>query len=286
VEQIALFAVHGITYSGLLFLIASGLTMVFSMMRIMNFAHASFYMLAAYISYSILLKTGQFWICFVLCPMLLFLIGSIVERFMIRKVHPQGLLYDLLLTFGLGFVLDESVKWIWGTMPLALDLTGFLVSSFSVGGIIYPVYRMFILTVSILLMAMMALVLFKTNLGIIIRAAVDDNLMANALGINIPTLFNVVFAFGAALAALAGVVAGPLFTVSTDLASLVLMDGFVVVILGGLGSLGGSIIAALIIGQLQSFGALLIPKLSMLLVYALMAVVLAFKPTGLLGERK
>lgn len=280
-----LFFVHGITYSGLLFLIASGLTMVFSMMRIMNFAHASFYMLAAYISYSILLRTGQFWLCMLLSPIALFVIGSLVEKFLIRRVHSFGLVYDLLLTFGLGYALDEMVKWIWGTMPLHLNLV-FATSSITVFDTTYPVYRLFILAVSILVIGMLVLILFKTNLGIIIRAAVDDNEMANALGINIPILFNGVFAFGAALAALAGVVAAPLFTVSTDLASLVLIDGFVVVILGGLGSLGGAVLASFIIGQLQSFGVLLMPQISMIFIYVLMAVVLVFKPSGLLGDRK
>ena len=280
-----LFFVHGITYSGLLFLIASGLTMVFSMMRIMNFAHASFYMLAAYISYSIMLRTGQFWLCMLLSPIVLFIIGALVERFLIRRVHSFGLVYDLLLTFGLGYVLDELVKWIWGTMPLDLNLA-FSTSSITVYGTTYPVYRLFILGVSIVVIGMLILVIFKTNLGIIIRAAVDDSEMANALGINIPILFNGGFAFGAALAGLAGVVAAPLFTVSTDLASLVLIDGFVVVVLGGLGSLGGAVLASFIIGQLQSFGCLLMPEISMIFIYVLMAVVLVFKPSGLLGGKK
>jgi branched-chain amino acid transport system permease protein len=285
VKTFILFFVHGITYSGLLFLIASGLTMVFSMMRVMNFAHASFYMLAAYISYSIMLRTGQFWLCMILSPIVLFVIGSFVEKFLIRRVHSFGLVYDLLLTFGLGYALDEMVKWIWGTMPLDLNLA-FATSSITVLGTTYPVYRLFILGVSILVIWMLILILFKTNLGIIIRAAVDDSEMANALGINIPILFNGVFAFGAALAALAGVVAAPLFTVSTDLASLVLIDGFVVVILGGLGSLGGAVLASFLIGQLQSFGSLLMPQISMIFIYVLMAVVLVFKPSGLLGNQK
>ena len=284
-ETIILFFIHGITYSGLLFLIASGLTMVFSMMRVMNFAHASFYMLAAYISYSVMARTGQFWLCLIISPMVLFVIGSLVERFLIRRVHSYGLVYDLLLTFGLGFALDEIVKWIWGTMPLDMNLA-FATSSITVLGVTYPVYRLFILAIAIAVLAMLILILFKTNLGIIIRAAVDDSEMANALGINIPILFNSVFAFGSALAALAGVVAAPLFTISTDLASLVLIDGFVVVVVGGLGSLGGAVLAALIIGQLQSFGMLLMPHISMIFIYVLMAVVLVFKPSGLLGARK
>jgi branched-chain amino acid transport system permease protein len=219
----------------------------------------------------------QCWLCMLLSPIALFVIGSLVEKFFIRRVHSFGLVYDLLLTFGLGYAMDEMVKWIWGTMPLDLNLT-FATRSITVFSTTYPVYRIFILGISILVIGMLILILFKTNIGIIHRA--------NALGINIPILFNGVFAFGAALAALAGVVAAPLFTVSTDLASLVLIDGFVVVILGGLGSLGGAILSSFLIGQLQSFGSLLMPQISMIFIYVLMAVVLVFRPSGLLGNQK
>jgi len=284
-SQIIVFSLHGLTYAGLLFLIASGLTIVFGMMRILNFAHASFYMLGAYLSYTLFLKTGHFWVCLIVSPALLFLIGILVERFLIRKVHPLGLVYDLLLTFGLGYVLGEIVKWIWGTMPLSVKVEGFLAGSLTLLGITYPVYRLFILGVALGIGVGLALILFKTTLGIIIRAAVDDSEMCNALGINIPLIFGGVFGFGVALAGFAGVMAGPLLTISTDMANMVLLDAFVVVIVGGLSSLGGAVLAAVIIGQLQSFGALLIPEVSMVLIYVLMALVLIFKPSGLLGKK-
>jgi len=284
-SQFVIFGLHGLTYAGLLFLIASGLTIVFGMMRILNFAHASFYMLGAYLSYSLYLWTGYFWVCLIISPALLFLIGVWVERSLIRKVHSLGLVYDLLLTFGLGYVLGEIVKWIWGTMPLSVKLEGFLAGSMTLLGITYPVYRLFILLVALGIGIGLALILFRTNLGIIIRAAVDDSEMCNALGINIPLIFGGVFGFGVALAGFAGVMAGPLLTISTDMANMVLLDAFVVVIVGGLSSLGGAVLASLIIGQLQSFGALLIPEISMVLIYVLMALVLIFKPSGLLGKK-
>lgn len=284
-NQIIIFGLHGLTYAGLLFLIASGLTIVFGMMRILNFAHASFYMLGAYISYTLFLRTGNFWACLIISPALLFLIGVLVERYLIRKVHSLGLVYDLLLTFGLGYVLGEIVKWIWGTMPLSVKVEGFLAGSLTLLGITYPVYRLFILLVALGIGIGLALILFKTTLGIIIRAAVDDNEMCNALGINIPLIFGGVFGFGVALAGFAGVMAGPLLTISTEMAGMVLLDAFVVVIVGGLSSLGGAVLASLIIGELQSFGALLIPEVSMVLIYVLMALVLIFKPSGLLGKK-
>jgi branched-chain amino acid transport system permease protein len=284
-SQIIIFVLHGLTYAGLLFLIASGLTIVFGMMRILNFAHASFYMLGAYLSYTLFLKTGHFWACLIISPALLFLIGVLVERVLIRKVHSLGMVYDLLLTFGLGYVLGEIVKWIWGTMPLSVKVEGFLAGSLTLLGITYPVYRLFILLVALGIGVGLALILFKTTLGIIIRAAVDDSEMCNVLGINIPLIFGCVFGFGVALAGFAGVMAGPLLTISTDMANMVLLDAFVVVIVGGLSSLGGAVLASLIIGQLQSFGALLIPKVSMVLIYVLMALVLIFKPSGLLGKK-
>jgi branched-chain amino acid transport system permease protein len=286
VNEFIIFALHGVSYSGLLFLIASGLTIVFGMMGVLNFAHASFYMVGAYLSFTVFAKTGQFWLSLILCPIMLFIVGCIVERFLIRKVHSAGMVYDLLLTFGLGYVLGDIVKWVWGTMPLRVTVSGILADSVTILGLTYPIYRLFILFVSIIICIIMALILFKTKLGIIIRAAVDDNEMCNALGTNIPLIFNGVFGFGASLAALAGVIAGPLLTISADMANLVLLDAFVVVIVGGLGSLVGGILAALIIGQLQSFGVLLIPKISMVLIYVLMAVVLIFKPSGLLGKRE
>jgi len=279
------FFLHGLTYAGLLFLVSSGLTLVFGMMNVLNFAHATFYMLGAYFSWTLLRVTGNFWLSLVVAPIALFVIGAVVERFLLRRVHVLGHVHELLLTFGLAYIIMESVKWIWGTKPLAAPITGFLAQSVDLFGIIYPVYRLFVFSASILIGLIMAVVLFKTRVGIVIRGAVDDAAMVGALGINVPVLFMATFGFGAALSGFAGVIAGPLMTTFPGMADAILVDAFVVIVIGGLGSLGGAVLASLMIGQLQAFGVLLFPKFSLALIYLLMAAVLVVKPSGLFGRQ-
>jgi branched-chain amino acid transport system permease protein len=285
-NEVSVFFLHGLAYAGLLFLVSAGLTLVFGMMNVLNFAHAAMYMLGAYFSFTLLQVTGQFWLCLIVCPLLLFIIGALVERFLLRRVHVYGHLHELLLTFGLAYILTELVKWIWGNYPLAVNIGGFLGTTIQLFGITYPVYRIFIFVCAILVGTAMALILFRTRLGIILRAAVNDSEMVNALGFNVPLVFTGVFAFGAALSGLAGVIAGPLLTTYPGMAHEILIDAFVVIVVGGFGSLGGAVVASLLIGELQSFGVLLFPKLSLALVYMLMAAVLIVKPSGLFGEKQ
>jgi len=285
-SEVSVFFLHGLAYAGLLFLVSAGLTLVFGMMNVLNFAHAAMYMLGAYFSFTLLHVTGQFWLCLFVCPLLLFIIGALVERFLLRRAHVYGHLHELLLTFGLAYIITELVKLIWGNFPLAVNIGGFLGTTVQLFGIIYPVYRIFIFVCAILVGTVMALVLFRTRLGIILRAAVNDSEMVNALGFNVPLVFTGVFAFGAALSGLAGVIAGPLLTTYPGMAHEILIDAFVVIVVGGFGSLGGAVVASLLIGELQSFGVLLFPKLSLALVYMLMAAVLIIKPSGLFGEKQ
>ena len=282
--DIPVFFLHGLAYAGLLFLVSSGLTLVFGMMNVLNFAHASFYMLGAYLSYSILRVTNSFWLSLILCPLLLFVIGALVERFLLRRVHTFGHVHELLLTFGLAYIITETVKWIWGNFPLAVNIGGYLSGQMSILGITYPVYRIFIIICALAVGLIMTLIIYKTRVGIIVRAAVNDNEMVNALGTNVPLVFMSVFAVGAALSGFAGVIAGPLLTTYPGMAAEILIDAFVVIVVGGFGSLGGAVLASVIIGELQSFGVLLFPKLSMALIYLLMAIILIIRPSGLFGE--
>jgi branched-chain amino acid transport system permease protein len=283
---IPVFFLHGLAYAGLLFLVSAGLTLIFGMMNVLNFAHAAMYMLGAYLSYTIVMQlTGQFWMAMVLVPLILFFIGALIERFLLRRVHAYGHVQELLLTFGLAYIVTELIKWHWGNYPLAVNLGGFLNGTVSIFGIIYPIYRIFIFVCAGVVGIIMALILYKTRLGIILRASVNDAEMANTLGVNVPRVFMGVFAFGTALSGFAGVIAGPLLSTFPGMAHEILIDAFVVIVVGGFGSLGGAIVASLIIGELQSFGVLLFPKLSMALVYLLMAVVLIIKPSGLFGEK-
>jgi branched-chain amino acid transport system permease protein len=285
-SEVVVFFLHGLAYAGLLFLVSSGLTLVFGMMNVLNFAHASFYMLGAYLAYSILKFSGSFWLALTVSPLVMLAIGAIVQKFMLRRVHAKGHVHELLLTFGLAYVIQEAVKFIWGTMPQAMTVSGFLAESVTLMGITYPVYRLFIFGMSLLVGIVMALVLYKTRVGIIVRAAVDDSDMVGALGINVPLYFMGVYAVGAALSAFAGVVAGPLLSVFPGMAESILVDAFVVIVVGGMGSLGGAVLASLIIGELQSFGVLWFPDFSLVLIYLLMALVLVIKPDGLLGEKQ
>jgi branched-chain amino acid transport system permease protein len=286
-SEIPIFFLHGLAYAGLLFLVSAGLTLVFGMMNVLNFAHAAMYMLGAYFSYSILLRfTGQLWLSLLVCPIILFVIGSLIERFLLRRVHAYGHVQELLLTFGLAYIITELVKWYWGNYPLAVNIGGFLGSTIQIFGMTYPVYRMFIFVCAVFVGTVMAFILYKTRLGIILRASVNDREMTNILGVNVPFVFIGVFGFGAALSGFAGVIAGPLLSTFPGMAQEILIDAFVVIVVGGFGSLGGAVVASFLIGELQSFGVLLFPNLSIALVYLLMAVVLITKPSGLFGEEQ
>ena len=279
-------SLHGLVYGMLLFLVASGLTLIFGMMGVLNFAHGALYMLGAYFSFSILRYTGHFWLSMLIAPFLVMAVGMVVERVFLRKVHAFGHAHELLLTFGIAYIIEELVKIIWGNEPLLVTLPPLLRGSTSVLGIEYPVYRLFILLVSFLVFAFLFGVLFKTRAGIIVRAAVSNKDMVNALGFNVPKIFLLLFGMGAWLAGLAGVIGGPYLITNPGMASTIIIDLFVVVVVGGLGSIEGALIASLLIGQLQSIGILILPQFAIVFEFLLMALVLIFRPHGLLGESK
>jgi len=279
-------AIHGLAYGMLLFLVASGLTMIFGMMGILNIAHASFAMLAAYFCYQVLLMTGNFWVALLIAPVLAGICGVLTERFLLRTVHKQGHLAELLITVGIAMVILESVKVGWGTESLVVKIPQSLSGLVNFAGLTYPIYRLFVIGLSTVVLGFMALILFKTRLGKIVRAAVSDADMVSALGINTPLVFMLVFGIGIWLAGVAGAVAGPLLTVFPGMADQLGMDAFVVVVVGGFGSLGGAFIVALFLGELNAYGIQFIPRLAPVLMFAFMAIVLAFKPMGLFGERE
>jgi branched-chain amino acid transport system permease protein len=279
-------AIHGLAYGMLLFLVASGLTMIFGMMGILNIAHASFAMLSAYFCYQVFLMTGNFWVGLVVAPVIAGFCGVLTERFLLRTVHKQGHLAELLITVGIMMVILELVKIGWGTESLVVKMPPSLSGLVKFAGLIYPVYRLFVIGLSIVILGIMALLLFKTRLGKIVRAAVSDADMVSSLGINTPLVFMLVFGIGIWLAGVAGAVAGPLLTVFPGMADQLGMDAFVVVVVGGFGSLMGAFIVALFLGELNAYGIQFIPRLAPVLMFAFMAIVLAFKPMGLFGERE
>ena len=286
IEIYTIQAIHGFVYGMLLFLVASGLTLVFGMMGVLNLAHASFYMLGAYFAYSVTNYLGSFWLSLLICPLIVGSLGVLIERFFLRKTYKGGHLPQLLLTFGLFFIFGELVRIVWGTVPLSVPAPRILSGDIPIAGMAYPIYRLFILGFSFLVLLGMALLLMRTRIGIIIRAAVSDSDMVEALGNNVPIVFMGVFGGGAALAAVAGVIAAPFLTTYLGMAGEVLFDCFVVIVVGGFGSLLGAFVASLMIGELQSFGILWIPRLALIFQFLLMAVVLVVRPTGLFGEKE
>lgn len=277
-------AMHGLVYGMLLFLVTSGLTLIFGMMGVLNIAHAAFYMVGAYFAYTLVAWTGNFWICLILAPIGVGLIGAFVERVLLRKVHAFGHAHELMLTFGVFYILAEVVKWIWGTYPLSVSPPSILAGSIPFAGGIYPTYRLFILLISAIVLLILAFIMQKTRIGITVRAAVFDNEMVDILGINVQAVFLGVFCIGSALAGLAGVVAAPFLTTYPGMGLEILIDAFVVIVIGGFGSVWGALLAALMIGELQSFGIMFIPELALVFQFLLMAIVLVLRPQGLFGE--
>ncbi|WPB57359.1 branched-chain amino acid ABC transporter permease [Xylophilus sp. GOD-11R] len=311
-DQLLISLLNGAIYGLLLFMVSAGLTLIFGMMGVLNFAHASFYMLGAYFAYTLQSVVG-FWAAVALSPVLVGLVGVVVERFFLRRVHHHGHAHELLLTFGLSFIIAELVKLFYGNFPVNYRIPASLdFSAFSLGGAQYPVYRVLMGGVAIVMFIAIWLLLTRTRVGIVVRSAIYRPRMAEALGHNVPLVFMGVFGVGAAMAGLAGAVAGAFYTTNPNMALELGVMVFVVVVVGGLGSLGGAMAASLLIGVITSLavsvdasladllapfggrawaegvGGLLTLKLSSLsatLPFALMLLILLVRPRGLLGEK-
>jgi len=276
--------IHGLAYGMVLFLVASGLTLIFGMMSILNIAHASFFMLGAYFCFQVLSMTGNYWVSLLVAPIAAGFLGALCERFLLRKVHAYGHVGELLLTVGVGMVILDGVKIFWGTQSLPITVPPILQGLLGIGGLEYPIYRLFIIGLAFVILGIMALLLYKTRLGMIVRGAVSDADMVNALGINVPMVFMLVFGVGTWLAGVGGVAISPIMTVHPGLADQVGMDAFVVVVTAGFGSLKGAFLVSIIFGLLNAYGVQFVSQLAPVLMFSFMAIVLAFKPVGFFGE--
>ncbi len=276
--------IHGLACGVVLFLVASGLTLIFGMMGILNIAHASFFMLGAYFCFQVLSMTGNFWVSLLVAPIAAGFIGVLCERFLLRKIHAYGHVGELLLTVGISMVILEGVKIFWGTQSLPITVPPILQGLLRIGGLEYPIYRLFIIGLAFVILGIMALLLYKTRLGMIVRGAVSDADMVDALGINVPVVFMLVFGVGTWLAGVAGVAVSPIMTVHPGLADQVGMDAFVVVVTAGFGSLKGAFLVSIIFGLLNAYGVQFVSQLAPVLMFSFMAIVLAFKPMGFFGE--
>jgi len=265
-----------------IWLVASGLTLIFGVLRVLNFAHGSFYMLGAYLCYTCLRFLGvNFWLGVILGPLAICLVGFLVERYLLRQVYDLELPYQLLLTFALVLIFDELVKMIWGAGSIGSPTVPGLSGSVEIAGRNFPTYNLFIMGFGPLVALVLWALLEKSWWGRIIRASASDREMASAIGVRVPSMYTAVFVFGAWLSALGGALAVPYVgLLTTGMGEAIIINAFVVVVIGGLGSLKGAFLGALFIGLLNSFGTRFLPSVDMFLTFILMGVVLLWRPQG------
>jgi len=271
---------------GLLLLIAIGLNIIYGINRVINLAHGSLYALGAYFGYTLVAKGLNFFLALLIAPIIVVGVGLAIERSVIAPIRARPMLYSLILTYGLMVCLDGLTKYVWGVQPHFIAIPAFLSQTIHIAGIPYPFYRFFMLLITAMVMVCLMFLLGRTKLGITMRAASNIPEMVSVLGINMNLVHGSVFALGCALAGIGGVIAGPLLTVYPMMGHEMLISCFVVLVIGGLGSLRGSVIAALLVGIVQTLGYIFITDYAMAVVYVLMAIVLSFMPRGLLGEGK
>jgi branched-chain amino acid transport system permease protein len=308
--------IDGLVTGLLLFMLSAGLTLIFSMMGVLNFAHASFYMLGAYFAYQISIYLG-FWMGLLIAPPLVGVMGALVERYGLRRVHQYGHVPELIFTFGLALLIEEVVQFIWGKSAMPYNAPEILqFSAFSIAGNAIPAYKIFMIFISIGIFLALLYVLTKTRVGMIIQAALSYPRTVEALGHNVPLVFMGVFGVGTALAGVAGVIAGPVLSTFPGMAVVLGSIVFVTIVIGGLGSLSGALVASLIIGWLTTFAKayniemeniltsigftkpepiwdsawqdlwnLTSPQIADILPYLLMVLILVFRPYGLFGKR-
>ena len=274
---------NGISYGALLFLLASGLSLIFGVMRIVNLAHGSYFMLGGYVGLTVALRTKSFTVACLAAAVAIALVGMGMERFFLRRLRGE-VLGQVLLTIGFALIFQDLALLIWGGDPYTVPIPQVLTGTVHVAGAVFPIYRIFIVGVAFAVGLGLWLVLDRTRAGAMIRAAVDDAEMAQGVGIDVPRVSLAVFALGAALAALGGVVGGGFLGVYPGADFEVLPYAFVVVIVGGLGSLPGAVAGSLLVGLLDNFGKALFPELSYFTLFAPMALILALRPTGLFGR--
>jgi branched-chain amino acid transport system permease protein len=290
--------INGLQLGILLFLLASGLTLIFGIMDFINLAHGSFYMLGAYFCATLTSLTGSFFLAALLAVGGVFIVGIIIEATIVKRLYRSDHLDHVLVTFGLILCFDSLVQMIWGPQGMVIPLPPFLDGQFHIGPLVFPIYRLLIIAAGLLVAIGLYLLVMKSRLGMLIRAGASNRVMVTALGVNINRLYRIVFALGAALAGLSGLLIAPITETSIGMGNGIIILAFVVIIVGGIGSIKGAFYAALIIGLIDTMGRSYLdgllklvmsiqnaetaaPALSAMLIYILMAVVLALRPQGL-----
>ena len=275
---------NGISFGMLLFLLAAGLSLIYGLMKILNLTHGSFYLWGGYVGLLVVRATGNLFLAVIASGLAIALIGALMERFLLRRLYHQEL-PQTLLTFGFLFIFSDLGIFIWGGNPQTMPRPAMLSQSVQLGDFFYPSYRLFIIAFGLLVAGLLWWIQEGTRVGAMLRAGVDDEEIARALGINVSLLFTLVFALGAFLAALGGTMGGPVIGVYPGADFDVMLLGFVVIIIGGLGSLRGALVGGLIVGLLDNFGKVFFPEFALFTIFAPMALILAVRPLGLFGQQ-
>ena len=283
-ELILMQLFSGVALGAILVLTALGLSIIFGMLGVVNFAHGALFMVGAYAGLWVASLTGSFWWGLLVAPVMIGLFGMLIEYFLIRPLYGRSIDDPLLLTFGLSYVLVEGVRIVFGTDGIPFPTPPALTGVLDLGVGFFPIYRIFVVGVVIVVVLLLWLGLEKTRFGLIVRAGARDPTMMRVLGVDISKVWLLVFGLGVGLASLGGVLSGPMRSVNPEMGSLVLAEAFVVTVIGGLGSLLGSIIAGLAVGIVISMTALFAPEMATIVMFALMALVLLIRPQGLFGK--
>ncbi len=274
---------NGVSFGMLLFLLSAGLSLIFGLMRIVNLAHGSFYLLGTYSAITLANFTGSFWLALAIAPILVAGFSVALHWLLLDRVADNEL-GQVLMTFGFLLVISDVSLWIWGGAPLTLDKPQAFEGSLVVAGATFPVYRLAIIVAGCMAALGLWVLIERTRIGAIIRAGVDDPEMVQGIGINLPLMMTLVFALGALLAGVAGVLAGPILGAYPGADFAVLMLAFAVIVIGGLGSLKGAFVGSLFVGLVDNFGKAMLPELAMFTIFVPMAVVLALRPNGIFGR--
>jgi branched-chain amino acid transport system permease protein len=282
-REFVLHTLNGFSFGALLFLLSSGFQLIFGLMRIVNLAHGSFYLVGGYVGLTVLIAGGNFWLALVAAALAIGVTGLIVERALLRRLRGQPL-PEVLLTVGLSLIAADLSLARWGGDPILLPRPELLRGTVELGGVTYPVFRIGVFGLGLVVVGLMWLLHARTRIGAIVRAGVDDREMVAALGINVEAIFTGAFTLGALLAGVAGVIGGVFLSLYPGADGEILVYALVVVILGGLGSLPGAVVGSLLVGLIDAFGRAMVPSLSYFLLFAPMALILIFRPHGLFGK--
>lgn len=274
---------NGLSFSMMLFLVAAGFTLIFGLMKIINIAHGSFYLLSAYIGLTVLRATDNFLLATIASSIVVVLVGIAMQSLFLRRFYMREL-QQVLLTFGFVLIIADLCLWIWGGNPMALPKPSLFRGSIWIGNVVFPSYRLFVILVGVIIAVGLWIFQEKTKFGAIVRAGVDDEEMLRGSGINIQMVFVGVFGLGALLAGIGGMIGGPFVGVFPGVDVSMLLLALVVVIIGGVGSLKGAFVGSLFVGLVDNFGKALFPELSLFTLFAPMAIVLAIRPTGIFGK--